>query len=204
MSLAIRKPRRFLCESAIRRDLCLRRHESGATAVEFALLIGPFMLVVLAMIYMGLNYFANAHFDTNVNTVMKRVYEGTPQCSGQPSTAPYSAACLAQRICEQPSIVLLSPVTCKSTIQVDMRKLAGDGSDSIPPLFTASGLNAGAFSGGQAGVAGDIVLVRAVVPYPSWLTWGPFVRKSNGKSYLYAAQAVRVRDMTTYMNVKTN
>lgn len=204
MSSAIHRSRRCFPKPAIRGFGGLKRDAQGATAVEFSLLFAPFIVALVAMIYMGLHHFANAHFDMNVNQVMKRVYESTPICPGSSPTAPYSAACLAQRICEQPNIIMVSAATCKATIRVDFRPLSGNGSDAIPPLFTNTGINAGALNGSATGKPGDIVMLRAAVPFPSWSMWGPYGQKRGGTYYLYATQVMRVRNLDTFSNVRVN
>jgi Flp pilus assembly pilin Flp len=204
MFSAIHRLARRLTRPAIRAGSSVKRDQTGVTTVEFSLLIAPFCLTMISMIYLGLHHFGNAHFDMNVNSVMKNVYESVPVCPGQPSTAPYSASCLAQRICEQPNIIMVSAATCKAKIQVDFRQLAGDGTDTIPPLFTTAGLNSAALGSSSAGKPGDIVMVRAALPFPSWLVWGPFAHRTNGVYYLYATQVVRVRNVDTYNNVRVN
>lgn len=140
----------------------------------------------------------------NVNLVMKRVYEGMPLCPGQPSTAPYSASCLAQRICEQPNIIMVSAAQCKARIKVDFRVLAGGSADTIPPLFIPSGVNPAGLNAGQGGVPGQLVMVRAALPFPSWMVWGPFVQKFDGTYYIYSTQALRIRNLDTFRNVRVN
>ncbi len=204
MISAIHKSLRCFPRPAIRRTRSVFADVQGATAVEFSLLFAPFMVVLIGMFYLGLHHFANAHFDMNVNAVVKRVYESVPLCPGATSGAPYTASCLAQRICEQPNIVMVSAATCKAKIQVDFRYMVGNGGDIVPPLFNAAGVNSGALNSSPAGRPGDIVMIRAALPFPSWMVWGPSVRKRGGSYYLFASQVFRIRNLDSYNNVRVN
>ncbi len=186
----------------LRRDRALG--ESGATAVEFSLLALPFITLMLTLFYTGMQHFAASHFDMNVNLVVKQVYEGVPLCQGQPSTSPYTSACLAQRICEQSTLIMSTTAQCKANIKVDFRRLAADGTDVIPAFFDGTNVSAAALSPGSGGQANDVVLLRAAVPFPSWFAFMGMNNQSAPPGFLFASQAFRVRNMGTYSNVRVN
>lgn len=204
MICAIRKITGTLLRRANRPVRTAFDNESGATAVEFSILFIPFMGLILSLFYVGMQHFAVSHFDMNVNVVMKQVYEGVPLCPGQPTTSPYTAACLAQRVCELPSVIGTSVASCKSTIKADFRKLNADGSDVIPSFFDGTNVASGALGTGSGGIPGDVVLFRAALPFPSWFKFMGYNNQSAPPGFLFAAQAFRVRQIGTYTNVRVN
>lgn len=159
---------------------------------------------MMSLFYIGMQHFAASHFDMNVNLVVKQIYEGVPLCPGQPSTTPYTSACLAQRICENPSLILSSTASCKANIKVDFRKLAADGSDVIPSFFDGTNVVATSLSPGSGGIPGDVVLLRASVPFPSWFSFMGLNSQSSPPGFLFASQAFRVRQIGTYSTVRVN
>jgi Flp pilus assembly protein TadG len=63
----------------IRRLRRLGKDSSGATAIEFALLAGPFLLIVLGLIEIGVQYFASTSFESAVQRSARLIRTGQAQ-----------------------------------------------------------------------------------------------------------------------------
>jgi Flp pilus assembly protein TadG len=178
------------------------RDARGATAVEFSILIIPFMLMIMGGLGTGTLYWANVAFDANVESVAKKVYEEAALCADGTPAFPYTTACLSQRICDESGLLLISRQQCRSRIKVDIRTVKADGSDpTIPAMVSASGIEDTAF-GQQFGVkANVIVLIRAAVPVPNWSLWSPQNVAAGGERILTASAMFRVREQVNYSAV---
>lgn len=87
----------------------MQRDESGATAVEFALVIGPFMLVLGVIIETGLMMFTEYVLQSSVQEAARQVR------TGQAQSAAMSAATLkANYICDTLNII----IACNTKVQV--------------------------------------------------------------------------------------
>lgn len=174
----------------------------GATAVEFSILIVPFMLMIMGGLGTGTLYWANVAFDANVESISKKVYEEAALCSDGTPAFPYTTACLSQRICEESGLLLVSQATCKSQIRVDIRTLKADGSDpAIPLMVSATGIENSSF-GQQFGVKPNvIVMIRAALPVPNWSLWSPQNTSAGGQRILTASSMFRVREQVNYTPV---
>lgn len=174
----------------------------GATAVEFSLLIIPFMLMLMGGLGTGTLYWANVAFDANVESIAKKVYEEAALCADGTTNFPYTTACLSQRICEESGMVLVSQAKCKTDIKVDIRTIKADGTDpTIPPMVNGSGIDSTAF-GQQFGVKPNVtVLIRAALPVPNWSLWSPGTTSAGGQRILTASAMFRMREQRTYVPV---
>lgn len=181
----------------------IRSDVRGATAVEFAILIVPFMLMIMGGLGTGTLYWANVAFDANVESISKKVYEEAALCSDGTPAFPYTTSCLSQKICEESGLLLVSQATCKSRIVVDIRTMKADGSDpAIPSMVNSAGINSSAF-GQQFGVKPNvIVMIRAALPVPNWSLWSPQNTAAGGQRILTASSMFRVREQVNYTSVK--
>ncbi|GHE74956.1 hypothetical protein GCM10019059_38060 [Camelimonas fluminis] len=176
----------------------------GATAVEFSLLLVPFLLLLLGGIGIGLSYWANVVFDSNVDIIAKAMYEEQPLCADGNANFPYTQACLRERICDVAPLVVISRAECKNRIFVDIRTMKGDGTDpALPAMVSGSGIVSAAF-GQQFGVKPNVVvLVRAAISVPGWAWIVPQATQDGRNSILTAAQMFRVREQRTYVSPPT-
>ena len=78
----------------MRRLAQLRKDSSGATAIEFALLAGPFLLIVLGLIEIGVQYFASTSFESAVQRSARLIR------TGQAQTASMTLDTLRQTVCD--------------------------------------------------------------------------------------------------------
>jgi Flp pilus assembly protein TadG len=182
------------------RFLIFRRE--GAAAVEFAMLLAPFMFLLLGMLGIGTLYWANVAFDASVESVAKKVYEEAPLCADGDINFPYTQGCLGTRICEESGLLLISEAECKASIKVDIRTVKGDGTDpAIPPYVLSGNINPAAFQQ-QVGVKRNVVvMIRAAVRVPNWAVWAPQNAKVAGGNLLTAASMFRIRDEKEYLDV---
>ncbi len=56
-----------------------RKDSSGATAIEFALLAGPFLLIVLGLLEIGIQYFTSTSFEAAVQRSARLIRTGQAQ-----------------------------------------------------------------------------------------------------------------------------
>lgn len=125
---------------------------TGATAVEFALVGPPFLLLLMGLVEVTLAYFANTALENGVETVSRQIRTGEIQAQG------LTADQFKSKLCDQ-----ISPIIpCDSNLYVDARVFANFGATQAPPppLDPNTGKINPAFTF-NPGVAGDIVLVRA-------------------------------------------
>ena len=130
------------------------RADSGATAVEFALLGAPFFALLYAMIEVSILYFATANLDSVVAEAGRLIRTGQVQSSGM------SEAQFKDYICGELSLIS----DCQANLRIDVRNFTSFGSLSYPPLVDADGniVDTTVF---QPGTAGDIVLVNVYYSY---------------------------------------
>jgi Flp pilus assembly protein TadG len=77
----------------IRRLRRLGRDKSGATAIEFALLAGPFLLIVLGLIEIGIQYFTSTSFESAVQRTARLIRTGQAQTASMDLPALRKAVC---------------------------------------------------------------------------------------------------------------
>ena len=77
----------------IRRLRRLGRDNSGATAIEFALLAGPFLLIVLGLIEIGIQYFTSTSFESAVQRTARLIRTGQAQTASMDLPALRKAVC---------------------------------------------------------------------------------------------------------------
>lgn len=175
--------------------------DRGATAVEFSLLLVPFLVLIFGGFGIGLNYWSNVVFDANVETISNQMYEEQPLCADGDANFPYTQACLRNRICDVAPLVVISTAECKNRIFVDIRTIKADGTDpSLPPMVNASGIVPASF-GQQFGVKPNVVvMVRAAIQVPGWAWLVPQNTQEGRQIILSASQMFRVRQQRTYVS----
>ena len=67
--------------------------QSGATAIEFALLAGPFLVIVLGLIEIGIQYFTSTSFESAVQRSARLIRTGQAQAASMDLAALRSAVC---------------------------------------------------------------------------------------------------------------
>lgn len=155
------------------------RAERGATAVEFALVFMPFLMLVFALIELALVYMVSLLLENAVIDVGRTIRTGEVQTSGG------TAATFKTAVCNK--IGPIGAMSCDSALQLDVRTYA----DYSASNTSASANNAVPTSmQWNPGTAGSIVLVRA---YYTWPLISPLMQtgfqNANGRWIVYAATA---------------
>ncbi len=159
--------------AAVRR---LWRREDGAAAVEFSLVMLPFLTLFGVIIQTALVFFAGQTLETAAADAGRLVMTGQAQTFDQ--TAFKNAVC--QRI--------YGLFDCTNGMYVDVRTFGSFGSITNGVTFDASGKPVTTF---QPGSAGDIVVVRLIYQWPILAPLAQnFLADANSSSRLLVATAV--------------
>jgi Flp pilus assembly protein TadG len=160
----------------------LRDRRAGA-AVEFALVLLPFLLVLMTMINSALVLLAGQVLQTAATGGGRLVL------TGQAQNANYTAAQFKSQICATLTVMF----NCANNLYVDVESFSSFSSIVLPNVTNANGtVNSGAF-GYSPGNPGDIVVVRLIYQWPiiaSGLTMG-LASSANSTNTLVATTAFR-------------
>lgn len=160
------------------------RNASGASALEFALVAVPFILLVLAVLEVGIVYFADFMLENAVAQGARLIR------TGQAQNQNFDASKFKNEVCKN----LSAPIDC-SRLMLDVRhfsSFSNAGSDLTNPL-DANGNLKNNFSY-DPGVGGDVVVVRGFYEFdltaklPKEIGLG---NMSNGDRLLMATAAFR-------------
>jgi Flp pilus assembly protein TadG len=158
-------------------------HQRGATAVEFAIVVFPFLALLFAIIEIALVFFASQVLETATADSARRIMTGEVQ------NEKMSYADFKNDLCGR----IHGLFDCQTGVKIDVQKYSSFGTANVsPPLDQDGNLDASKF-GFDPGVQGDIVVVRVAYEWPV------FVRKfgldmaslPNGKRLLLATAAFR-------------
>jgi Flp pilus assembly protein TadG len=170
----------------------LDRDESGATAVEFAMVSVPFFALVFALLEISLRFFAGQVLETAVSDAARMIRTGQAQALG------FDVAAFRTQVCGGVS----SLMTCDPDgggvggFRVDVRTYADFSSvDLSNPLAGNPGeevLDESSFAFNM-GSGGEIVLVRVFYEWPSLISFNgtKFGNLGNGNHLLAATAAFR-------------
>ena len=123
----------------------------GATAVEFAMIAPPFMLLLMGLVEVTISYFASVTLENGLQTVARQIRTGEVQAQN------LTAAQFKSKLCDQVSPL----VPCDANLYVDARVFDNFGATQTPPppLDPVTHKINPAFTF-NPGTAGSIVLVR--------------------------------------------
>jgi Flp pilus assembly protein TadG len=152
---------------AVRRPLSLPivrrfiRQQEGATAVEFGMVVAPFLALVFAIIETALVFFAGQTLETAGLDSARLIMTGQAQTQG------FSQAQFKNAVCAK----IYGLFSCQSGLYVDVKTYnAFSGIDnSKPPVDGNGNLKTGSF-GYQPGGPGDIVVVRLMYQWPVYVS----------------------------------
>ena len=149
----------------LRRLRRLRRDERGATAVEFGLVALPLLALLFAIIEAAVIFWTQQVLETAVSDAARDVYTGQFQSANAGTAAALMPDKLKGAICNR----VVATFDCQAKLKVDVKTYTsfpipvptpivtdGSGNRAIDPTF-GSYTNPG---------PNQIVLVRALVPYP--------------------------------------
>jgi Flp pilus assembly protein TadG len=154
--------------SRVRRVLRgFRRDDHGVTAIEFGLVAMPFFALLFAIIETALTFWTTQVLETAVSNASRQIYTGQFQTANTGTTDPTQLATkFRDEVCK--SIVAL--FTC-SSVKVDVRSFASfPGQNAPPPITADKQFDSANFGTYQSPGANQIVVVRAAVEYPVFVS----------------------------------
>ncbi|WP_297113230.1 TadE/TadG family type IV pilus assembly protein [uncultured Devosia sp.] len=160
----------------------LRRNQRGATVVEFALLVGPFLFLLLGTMEVSMQYFVATAMDYSVQRTARLVRTGQAQTQGM------SAEDLREAMCDN----IFDLFDCMDNSHIDVVEL-----DSLAATTYSLPVNAnGDFTGVQiyeAGVGGSYIIVRGFFQFsPLFDVFGALTpRLTNGNRVVVASALFR-------------
>ena len=159
-----------------------RRNRDGSVAVEFSIVVLPFLALTWAILELGLVFFAGQALETGVENASRLIKTGQAQQAG------YDEAAFKSAICEYAEAFL----DCAGKLHVDVRTASTfDDIDLSKPISNGV-LDTSGF-GYEPGGSGSIVIVRA---FYEWPTFGRLLgldlsSTANNKHLLIAVDAFR-------------
>lgn len=160
----------------------LRRDNAGATAVEFAIIAIPFLLILLGIFQMLVLFFFEQALQSAAETGGRLIMTGTAQTSGYAQKDFKAAVCTAA-----------GPAFNCGKLYVDVQSAVSFSSLNTAPLvltYDSSGNVSNAFTY-SPGVQTNAVIVRVMYNYPAW--WPklmPFFSNQPGNNFLLTATSV--------------
>jgi len=136
-----------------RRASAFRVDKSGASALEFALVVVPFLLLLFGILQVGLIYMGNLAIENAAHQGARLIRTGQAQTQG------FDVNAFKQEVCKN----LLAFLTC-AKLQVDVRRFASFGGSQLTNPLDAAGNLKSSFSY-EPGNAGDVVVVRLFYPW---------------------------------------
>jgi Flp pilus assembly protein TadG len=173
--------RRMLTVRAARR---LARKQDGSAAVEFGLVAGPFLLVVFAIMETALVFFAGQTLETAVADSSRLIMTGQAQQQG------FDQAAFKSSVCSR----IYGLFDCNNGLFIDVKTYPNFASINLDLPIDADG-NFQTNMNYQAGVAGDIVVVRMFYQWPVYVSM--LTNMSGNKRLLAATLAFRNEPYTT-------
>jgi Flp pilus assembly protein TadG len=161
----------------------LGRRKDGATVVEFALVIFPFLAILFAIVEIALVFFAGQVLETATADTARRIMTGEVQKAGMSQTQFKNALCARVH----------ALFNCQNGIHIDVKNYSNfTGASVAPPLNEDGELDTSGF-GFSPGVQGNIVVVRVAYEWPIYVRDFGFNLASlpNGKRLLMATAAFR-------------
>jgi Flp pilus assembly protein TadG len=159
------------------------RAREGATAVEFAFVAAPFLLLLMAIVELSLVFIVSTGLDGATAAAARQIRTGEFQNGGATSKDDFQAL-----VCSRLPVL---PGTCSSDLYVDVRTFATFNDLSADLQQDGATFNAGntCFS---PGAARDIVMVRTYYMWPL-ITPGmtaAFANNSDGTKRMLTSVAV--------------
>jgi Flp pilus assembly protein TadG len=159
------------------------RHQSGGAAVDFALVLLPFLVVLMTVIESAVVLLAGQVLQTSATNAARLIL------TGQAQNANYTAAQFKSTVCANLTVMF----NCANNLYVDVESFSTFSTISLTNATNANGtLNTGGF-GYSPGNPGDIVVVRLIYQWPiiaAGLVAG-LVNSANSTNTLIATVAFR-------------
>ena len=163
-----------------RKFAAFRRDQKGATAVEFALLIGPFLFLLLGLMEVSMQYFIATAMDYSVQKTARLVR------TGQAQEANLSVDDLRSAMCEH----MLDIFDCTNNSYFSVTELDNLAATSAPLPVDASGdfLDSNIY---EAGHGGSYIIVRGYFQFsPLFDVFGALTPQLANGNRVVAASAL--------------
>ena len=160
------------------------RRDDGAALLEFGIVVFPFLALLFAIIETALVFFAGQVLETAVADSARLIL------TGQAQTQNLNAATFKNQVCAR----IFGLFDCQGGLQIDVRTYASFANATIAkPVDPTTGLLDTTGFTFQPGVAGDIVVMRFVYKWPTFVrTFGLNVSDlSDGYRLMMATAAFR-------------
>jgi len=157
------------------------RNNSGATAVEFAMVALPFFTLMLSILEMGSVFFRSEYLQSGVEEAGRRVMTGQVQSNSDPETF------FKTTLCDQVKLM----IAC-SDIRYDVKNYETfAGADTSVPMKDGN-LDV-AKLGFAPGAGGKITVVKAYVEVPVFVSYfgSTLANQANGSRLLVAGAAFK-------------
>jgi Flp pilus assembly protein TadG len=154
------------------------RHQEGSTAVEFGIVVAPFLAMVFAIMETALVFFANQTMETAVADASRLIMTGQAKAGG------LDKAKFKDEICKR----LVAMFDCKNGMQIDVQTYASFATaDTSKPLDADGKLKTNFVY--QPGCPGDIVVVRTMYLWPVYTALGFDLSDMSGNKRLLISTA---------------
>jgi Flp pilus assembly protein TadG len=135
------------------------RNKRAATAVEFALIAMPFVMLLIGIVEVALVFMVATALESATDVAARQIRIGTLQSQSTAATA----ASFKTTVCN--NMVWLSS-TCASNLEVDVRTFTQFQSVALPNPISSGALLPQSQLQFSLGGPGSIVLVRTYLPWP--------------------------------------
>ncbi|HWM45397.1 MAG TPA: TadE/TadG family type IV pilus assembly protein [Xanthobacteraceae bacterium] len=154
------------------------RHRGGAVAIEFPLILVPFLAFLYAIMETALVFFASQVLETGAQEAARLVLTGQAQGGG------FNQSTFKTAVCAR----MTGWLDCANKMSVDVRTFTSFSSVEMTSPLNANGTLA---SGGyNPGGPGDIVVVRLSYEFPIAIKlWNPNLANMAGNNRLIIATA---------------
>jgi len=136
------------------------RREDGVAAVEFAIVVAPFLALMFAIMETAIVFFAGQTLETAAADSARLIM------TGQAQTASYTAAQFKNAVCAK----ILGLFNCQSGLQIDVKTYTSFSSVSNAKPIDANGNLQTSNFGYSPGGPGDIVVVRLMYQWPIYVS----------------------------------
>jgi len=155
------------------------RNQSGAAAVAFALVLLPFLALLMAIIESAIVLFAGQVLQTATTNAARLILTGQAQNSG------WSAQQFQNSVCANLTVMF----NCASNLYIDVRSFASFTSVNLPSVTNANGTLTNNYQY-SPGNPGDVVVVRLIYQWPIFASaLGIGLATSAGNTYTLVATA---------------
>ena len=162
---------------------CFRRADSGATAVEFALIAPVFLGLLFGILEVALTFWSTQVLETAVANAAREIYTGT----FTQGTEPTPLGAFKKKVCGNVRALF----NCNNLIRVDVRKVTNFASATVTVPIRNGVFDTSDFKY-DAPVKDTIYVVRAAMEYPVYVNlFGYRTGLASGNRLIMASAVFR-------------